>query len=56
MAVCVCIAGPSDRIVASGAVGVSVVVVGVCNRSQMRTGTSKYTCVIFAVSIGLDLS
>jgi len=30
-----------------------VVVVGVCNRSQMRT--SKCTCLIFGVSIGLDL-
>jgi len=29
-----------------------VVVVGVCNRSQMRT--SKFTCLIFGVSIGLD--
>jgi len=39
--------------VASGAVGVVVVVVvGVCNRSQMRT--SKCTCLIFGVSIGLD--
>ena len=32
--------------------GVVVVVVGVCNRSQMRTG--KCTCLIFGVSIGLD--
>ena len=32
--------------------GVVVVVVGVCNRSQMRT--SKYTCLIFGMSIGLD--
>jgi len=31
---------------------VVVVVVGVCNRSQMRT--SKLTCLIFGVSIGLD--
>ena len=31
---------------------VVVVVVGVCNRSQMRT--SKCTCLIFGVSIGLD--
>ena len=39
--------------VASGVVGVVVVVVGgVCNRSQMRT--SKCTCSIFGVSIGLD--
>jgi len=29
-----------------------VVVVGVCNRSQRRT--SKCTCLIFGVSIGLD--
>jgi len=29
-----------------------LVVVGVCNRSQMRT--NKCTCVIFGVSIGLD--
>jgi len=32
--------------------GVVVVVVGVCNRSQMRT--SKCKCLIFGVSIGLD--
>jgi len=32
--------------------GVVVVVVVVCNRSQMRT--SKCTCLIFVVSIGLD--
>jgi len=32
--------------------GVVVVVVGVCNRSQMRT--SKFTCLIFGVSIGFD--
>jgi len=42
--------------VASGVVvvgvGVIVVVVGVCNRSQMRT--SKCTCLIFGVRIGLD--
>ena len=37
---------------ASGVVGVGVVV-GVCNRSQMRT--SKCTYLIFGVSIGLDL-
>jgi len=36
--------------VASGVVGVVVVVV--CNHSQMRT--SKCTCLIFGVSIGLD--
>ena len=41
---------PSGCTVASGHVG--VVVVGVCNRSQMRT--SKCTCLIFGVSIGLD--
>jgi len=39
---------PSGCTVASGV----VVVVGVCNRSQMRT--SKCTCLIFGVSIGLD--
>ena len=37
---------PSGCTVASG------VVVGVCNRSQMRT--SKCTCLVFGVSIGLD--
>jgi len=36
----------------SGCTVVSGVVVYVCNRSQMRT--SKYTCLIFGVSIGLD--
>jgi len=40
---------PSGCNVASG-----VVVVGVCNSSQMRT--SKYTCLIFGVSIGLHLA
>ena len=46
---------PSDRTVASGVVVVVVVVdVDVCNRSQMRT--SKYTCLIFGVSVGLDPS
>jgi len=40
---------PSGCTVVSGVV---VVVVGVCNRSQMRT--SKCTCLIFGVSIGLD--
>jgi len=40
---------PSGSTVASGVV---VVVVGVCNRSQMRT--SKCTCLIFGMSIGLD--
>jgi len=45
---------PSDCTVASGVVGVVVVVVVVsnCNRSQMRT--SKYTCLIFGVNIGHD--
>jgi len=41
---------PSDCIVVSGIVG--VVVGGVSNRSQMRT--SKCTCLIFGVSIGLN--
>jgi len=36
--------------VASGVVG--IVVVSVCNRSQMRT--SKCTCLIFGANIGLD--
>jgi len=39
---------PSGCTVASGVVAVG----GVCNRSQMRT--SKCTCLIFGVSIGLD--
>jgi len=44
---------PSDRTVASVVViVVVVVVVGVGNRCQMRT--SKFTCLIFGVSIGLD--
>ena len=43
---------PSSCTVASGVVGVVVVVVGVCNRSQMRT--SKCTCLIFGANIGLD--
>ena len=44
---------PSGCTVACGVVGVVVVVVvGVCNRSQMRT--SKYTCLIFGVSTGLE--
>jgi len=42
---------PSGCTVASSVV-VVVVVVGVCNRCQMRT--SKCTCLIFDVSIGLD--
>jgi len=37
---------PSGCTVASG------VVVGICNRSQMKT--SKCTCLIFGKSIGLD--
>jgi len=49
---------PSGCTVASGVVVVGVVVVvvvvvvGVCNRCQMRT--SKCTCLIFGVSMGLD--
>ena len=43
---------PSGCTVASGIVSVVVVVVSVCNRSQMRT--SKCTCLIFGVSIDLD--
>jgi len=42
---------PNGCTVVSGVIGV-VVVVGVCNRSQMRT--SKCTCLIFSVSVGLD--
>jgi len=45
----------SDRTVASVIVGIVVVVivvVGVCDRSQIKT--SKCTCLIFGVSIGLD--
>jgi len=38
--------------VASGVVFVVVVGGGDCNRSQVRT--SKYTCLIFGLSIGLD--
>jgi len=45
---------PSGCTVASSVVIVVVVVVGVCNCSQMRT--SKCTCLIFGVSIGLDPS
>jgi len=48
-AFCLVICRPSGCTVASGVV---VIVVGVCNRSQMRT--SKCTCLIFGVSIGLD--
>ena len=36
----------------SGCTVVSSDVVGICNRSQMRT--SECTCLIFGVSIGLD--
>jgi len=38
----------------SGIVGVVIIVgvIGVCNRSQMKT--SKCTCLIFGVSIDLD--
>jgi len=50
---------PGGYTVASGIVSIIVivvvivvVVVGICNRSQMRT--SKCTCLIFGVSIGLD--
>jgi len=43
---------PNGCTVVSGVVVVVVVVVDVCNRSQMRT--SKCTCLIFGVSIGLD--
>jgi len=43
---------PCDCTVASGVVVVVAVVVGVYNRSQMRT--SECTCLIFGVSIGLD--
>ena len=48
----ICLYRPSDRTMASGVVVVVVVIVGVCNRSQMRT--SKCTCVSSGVSIGLD--
>jgi len=41
---------PSGSTVATSVVG--IVVVGVCKCSQMRT--SKCTCLIFGVSIGLD--
>jgi len=45
------ICGPNDRTVVSGVVGVIVVIViGICNHSQMRT--SICTCVIFGVNIG----
>ena len=56
LCVCVAICRPSGCTVASGVVvvGVVVVVVGICNRSQMRT--SKCSCLIFAVSIGVALA
>jgi len=38
---------PSGCTVVSG-----IVIIGVCNHSQMRT--SKCTCLIFGVSLGLD--
>jgi len=41
---------PSGYTVVSGIVG--VIVVGVCNCCEMRT--SKRTCLVFGVSIGLD--
>jgi len=50
---------PIDRTVASGVVGfvvvvgIVVVIIGICNRSQMRT--SKCTCLIFGVRIGASL-
>jgi len=46
---------PNGCTVASGDVVVNVsvvVVVGICNHSQMRT--SKCTCLIFGISVGLD--
>jgi len=44
---------PIGCTVASGVIGVVVVVVvGVCNRSQMRI--SKCTCLILGISIDLD--
>jgi len=45
----VCLYRPGDRTVASGIV---VIIVGICNHSRMKT--SKSTCAIFGVSIGLD--
>jgi len=47
---------PSGCTVVSGVVGVGVVVVGVCNHSQMRTSKCRPTCLIFGVSVGLDRS
>jgi len=47
LGVLLAICRPSGCTVVSGV----VVVVGVCNRSQI---TSKFTCLIFGVSIGLD--
>jgi len=52
MGVLLAICRPSGCTVASGVVGVVVVIVGVCNRFQMRI--SKCTCLIFGVSVGLD--
>jgi len=43
---------PNGCTVASGVV--VVVVVGVCNRSQMRTSKCRPTYLIFGVSIGRD--
>jgi len=45
------ICGPSGCTLASGVV---VVVVVVCNRSQMKTSKCRPTCLIFGVSIGFD--
>ena len=43
---------PSGCTVVSGIVVVIIIVVGVCNRCQMKT--TKWTCLIFGVSIDLD--
>jgi len=43
---------PSGCTVASRVVVIGIVVIGVCNHSQMRT--TKCTCLIFGVRIGLD--
>ena len=51
MCILLAICHPSGCTVVSCIV-IIVVVCGVCNRSQMRT--SKCTCLIFGVSIGLD--
>jgi len=45
---------PSGCTLASGVVDVIVVVVGVCSNGS-QTRTCKCTCLIFGVSIGLDL-